>query len=138
MRWTAVAAAVVVMLVTACGGGSGGDGLYGGGDEPSGGPAAGAPAPGGALTVSQALDSASGEPLLVQGAVVAAAGQPVRLCELLAESYPPQCGGASLIVEGLDVAALEGMETASDVTWGQAELLGTVADGVLTVSSTSI
>lgn len=46
-------------------------------------------------------------------------GETARLCELLAESYPPQCGGASLIVEGLDVTEYDTQE-ASGVRWTDA------------------
>ncbi len=41
----------------------------------------------------------------------------VWLCELLAESSPPQCGGASLVVEGLDLGTMEGLTTNQNVTW---------------------
>lgn len=62
------------------------------------------------------------------------AGEGVRLCEALAESFPPQCGGRSLRVEGPlpDVAWSE----AEGVRWtdGQVELRGEVEDGTLVLS----
>ena len=38
-----------------------------------------------------------------------------RLCEALAESFPPQCGGASLIVEGLVLGLVAGLERSGGV-----------------------
>ena len=59
----------------------------------------------------------------------------------LAESYPPQCGGASLVVEGLELASVESLTTPAEpeyahTSWTNApvELYGVVADGVLAVS----
>ncbi|MBM3141116.1 MAG: hypothetical protein FJZ92_13150 [Chloroflexi bacterium] len=67
---------------------------------------------------------------------MARAGE-VRLCEALAESMPPQCGGSSLRVEGLDLAELAGLERASGVTWSSRplQLLGRVAGDVLRVEA---
>ena len=62
----------------------------------------------GPLTVEQALSSSPEEPVTVTGFVVAPEGQPVRLCSALLESYPPQCGEPSLVVEGLDLDAIAG------------------------------
>ena len=57
------------------------------------------------------------------------------LCELLAESYPPQCGGSSVRVEGLDLESVAGLKTAEGVTWsdGVVRLTGRLRDGVLTI-----
>jgi hypothetical protein len=134
-----VAALTAAAVVAAgCGGGAGG------GSSSSSTPGAGAPAPGGGLTVGKALASTSEEPLLVRGALIAPDGGEVRLCELVLESYPPQCGGASLVVRGVDLSQLDGLTHTNDpslaqVTWSEGEisLLGTVRDGVLTVSQTS-
>jgi len=40
-----------------------------------------------------------------------------RLCELLAESLPPQCGGATLDVDLASLADLGPLEVAQGVTW---------------------
>ncbi len=76
----------------------------------------------------------------VRGHVVAPEGGPVRLCEALAESYPPQCGGSSLTVEGLDLASVPGLTSTGDpalaqVRWseGEVELTGVVTGGILRV-----
>ena len=96
----------------------------------------GAPVPGGALSVAEALESELDEPLLVEGALVAV-GDEVRLCSALAESYPPQCGGPSLLVQGLELETVEGLTREGVVAWAEsASVLGTVTDGVLTVTDT--
>jgi len=102
-------------------------------DEPTS-PPSSAMGPG--ISIADALASDSDQPLLVNGAIVATTTD-VRLCEVLLESYPPQCGGDYLIVEGLDLSTIDGLEEASGVSWTDFafQLLGTVQDGVLTVNS---
>jgi hypothetical protein len=68
------------------------------------------------LTVSEALNATPGSTITVRGYVIATAGTTL-LCEMLAESYPPQPGGAQMVLEGLDIAALLGTETAGDTAW---------------------
>jgi len=96
-------------------------------------------------TIEQAIASTLQGPLMVKGYLVAPEGGPVRLCSALLESYPPQCGEPSLVVEGLDLATVEGLAQTSEpdlaqVTWSDAEIsiLGDVEDGVITVSQTSL
>jgi hypothetical protein len=97
----------------------------------------GAPVPGGALTVAEALESELDEPLLVEGALVAVADE-VRLCSALAESFPPQCGGPSLPVQGLDLETVEGLAREGVVAWAEsASVLGTVEDGILKITQTA-
>ena len=56
------------------------------------------------------------------------------LCDAIAESYPPQCPGVSLLVEGLKLEEVDGLQRASGVAWsGRTQLLGVVADGKITV-----
>ena len=95
------------------------------------------------LTVEQALAAEPGQTINVQGFVVATAEQTV-LCSALAESYPPQAGGASLTVEGLDLGTLVGLSTTAgqegvaEVTWSDywVTLTGVIKDDVLTVQAT--
>ena len=91
------------------------------------------------ITIAQALDSDLDEPLLVNGFLVAT-GDEVRLCEALAESFPPQCRGDSLLVEGLDLASIDGLQDEGEVRWTDEpiQLLGSVNDGTLTVDTTSL
>lgn len=87
------------------------------------------------MTVSRALGEPDGTRVAVNGYLVAAEGEDIVLAEALAESYPPQAGGAVLVVEGLDPAAVPGAINDMGVTWtdGAIRLVGIVADGVLTV-----
>ena len=133
----ALLAVVLALAAAACGGGSSGDAA------PA--PSAGSPIPGGGLTIEEAIASTLEGPLMVKGYLVAPEGGPVRLCSALLESYPPQCGEPSLVVEGLDLATVEGLTSTSEpdlaqVTWSDAEIsiLGDVEDGVITVSQTSL
>lgn len=108
----------------------------------SSGPAvsAGAPAPGGGLSIDDALASTLDEPLLVTGFLVRTATE-TRLCSALAESFPPQCGGSSLVVDGLDEATLpDGLTREGDVTWSETpvSLLGAVDDGTITVEPSAL
>ena len=104
-----------------------------------GGAAACGGGPTGTLTVSEALAGGGGE-VTVRGSLLAPAGEPVRLCSALLESYPPQCGEPSLVVRGLDLQGLGGLASTEDpalaqVTWsnGQLDLSGTLDGDVLTV-----
>jgi len=70
-------------------------------------------------------------------------GTGLRSCSVLAESFPPQCGGASLMVDGFDFDRmielpeyeLIQVETSAGVTWtdGHVTLFGEVVDGNLVV-----
>ena len=119
-----------------------------GGEDPAvGDPGAGSTVPqtsglgaGPAISIDEALASGSEEPLLVAGNLLALDDE-VRLCSALAESFPPQCGGASLHVVGLKLAEVDGLITEGDVSWTDRpiELLGVVdndtqaKDDILTV-----
>ena len=90
---------------------------------------------GAVVFIDDALASDSDEPLVVSGNLLAQ-GDDVRLCSALAESFPPQCGGSSLVVEGLVLEEVDGLVTEGDVSWTDRpiELRGVVSDGTLTVS----
>ena len=89
------------------------------------------------LSIAEALDSNLKDPLLVNGHLHVQNNQ-VRLCEVLAESLPPQCGGGILVVKGLDLKKMDGLTSAGSVTWSDqlVQVLGTVKGEVLTVSET--
>ena len=60
------------------------------------------------------------------------------LCSVLAESFPPQCGGAMLEVDGLvDETITVEISEAQGVRWTDetVSLFGTVTDGRLTVDA---
>lgn len=86
------------------------------------------------LTVSEALGATPGSTVTVRGYVIATAGVTL-LCEMLAESYPPQPGGAQMALEGLDIAVLGGTESAGDTTWtrDQHDVTGIATGDVLRV-----
>jgi hypothetical protein len=123
-----LAALLAAVALAGCGGDD---------DDAAGGDTSPAPtAPvGPGISIEEALESDSTEPFLVKGNLLVLDGQ-ARLCSALAESFPPQCGGASLLVTGLDVAQVEGLMVEQDVMWTDRpiQLAGTVADGILTVS----
>jgi hypothetical protein len=96
------------------------------------------------LTIEQALVAKPGQAIKVQGAIVAigtGADAQVVLASVLLESYPPQAGGATLPVRGLDLESLVGLSSTADhpelaqVTWSDywLTLEGSMVDGVLTV-----
>lgn len=88
-----------------------------------------------AISIEEALENDSGEPVRVTGNLLVLGGE-ARLCSALAESFPPQCGGASLAVTGLEPEGLEDLQVEGDVMWTDRpiELVGTVSDGTLAVS----
>ncbi len=87
------------------------------------------------ITVGVALITNLTGPLLINGQLHDENGR-VRLCEVLAESFPPRCAGKYLVVEGLDLMTIGGLITEGSVTWsGQTvQVLGTVEGEVLTVA----
>ncbi len=89
------------------------------------------------ITVGVALISNLTGPLLDNGQLHVENGR-VRLCEVLAESFPPRCAGKYLVVEGLDLMTIGGLITEGSVTWSDqtVQVLGTVEGEVLTVAGT--
>jgi hypothetical protein len=68
-----------------------------------------------ALSVAQAVAVGEGD-VLVEGPLWAK-GDDVRLCDAVAESYPPQCPSGYLEVRGLDLATVKDLKEASGVRW---------------------
>ncbi|GAB4251756.1 MAG: hypothetical protein Kow00129_12630 [Thermoleophilia bacterium] len=96
--FTVAAALLLAALFTS---GCGGD------SEDSAGPGPEEPAP--LLTVEEALSGEEGTFVRVRGTLfVDEAG--VRLCSAVLESYPPQCGGATLELEELDLDRIVALE----------------------------
>jgi hypothetical protein len=97
------------------------------------------------ISIDDALASGSDEPQLVTGNLLVQDDE-VRLCSALAESFPPQCGGASLHVVSLDLEEVDGLITEGEVSWTDRpiELLGVVEndtqgkDDILTVSENAL
>ena len=90
------------------------------------------------LSVSEAIAYEGSQPIAVHGYVVRTP-ESAQLCEALAESYPPQCGGANLIL--VNPAATDGLPLLEDgaVQWlpDIVVLIGTVTETELTIQTTS-
>ena len=73
-------------------------------------------------------------PFLVSGFLVVD-GDGARLCEALAESFPPQCGGTSVPLQPAEPPAGATTTTEGDVTWSDQPVLveGELVDGVFVV-----
>jgi hypothetical protein len=125
---------LAVLALTACGGGD--NDAEPQPAQPQGSAGLGA---GPGISIDEALASDSAEPLLVNGNLLAQ-GEEIRLCSALAESFPPQCGGSSLQVEGLKLEEVDSLVTEGDASWTDRpiQLLGTVEDDTLVVSSTAV
>jgi hypothetical protein len=128
--FTLLATLLAAAALAGCGGDESSDDAGGSSVPQTSGIAAGP-----AVSIHDALAADSDEPLLVSGNLLAL-GDEIRLCSALAESFPPQCGGASLHVDGLEVAEVDGLITEGDVSWTDRpiELLGVVENDTLTVS----
>lgn len=89
----------------------------------------GATASGPGISVVEAIGQAGGGPVLVNGALFIDEEGGVLLCEAIAESFPPQCGGARLEVQGLDPDGQQ-LEEANGVRWSEStQLFGRVVAG---------
>lgn len=71
------------------------------------------------ISVSDALLAEDGQEVVVSGALFVDLDGGVQLCEAIAESFPPQCGGNRIEVEGLDLAGVAGLQAANGVQWAE-------------------
>ena len=92
----------------------------------------------GGLTISEALETDATGIIAVKGFVVAV-GDQVQLCEALAESFPPQCGGPSIQLDGLDQIDPDELKTEGDVSWTDltVTVFGELSDGMLVATPLS-
>jgi len=81
------------------------------------------------LTVGQALAAASGQDIKVSGYVVSVDGKMV-LASALAESFPPQAGGNTVPLAGLDMRKLVGLSAVAAQA-GAPQVIWTEYSGVL-------
>ena len=80
-----------------------------------------------AIGVDEALVAEHGARVVVSGALFVDADGTIRLCDAIAESFPPQCGGNRIVVEGLDLADVPGLEQANGVRWAEsAQVVGSI------------
>jgi hypothetical protein len=79
------------------------------------------------ISIEGAIGSGGDQPLLVNGALFVDPEGRALLCDAIAESFPPQCGGLRLEVHGLDPGSLADLQEENGVRWAeQVQLLGTV------------
>ena len=125
-----LASLLIVLLLAACTAGQGPDDPTDSDDSP---PASAAP--GDAVTLVIADDAAVDGPgisvadalghratddmVLVTGALFIEDDGTVRLCDAVLESFPPQCGGDRLVVEGLDLDVIADLQDANGVRWAE-------------------
>jgi len=121
----ALIAVALPLLLAACGGA--GDDQVGPSATAGGHPddpvlviADGDPDVGSGLSVEQALTHRATDDLVsVAGALFVDPDGTVRLCDAIAESFPPQCGGARIVVQGLDLDAIANLQTEGEVSWAE-------------------
>jgi hypothetical protein len=76
------------------------------------------------LSVAEALTHGPTDDLVtVTGALFVDPDGTVRLCDAIAESFPPQCGGERIEVQGLDLAAVPELQEADGVRWAESVTL---------------
>ncbi|MEZ4503745.1 MAG: hypothetical protein R3C39_14065 [Dehalococcoidia bacterium] len=91
------------------------------------------------LSIAEARATSAQAPLLVNGYVVADASG-MRYCEVLLESFPPQCGGDSFVLEGLDLDNHPEYRREGEVTWSenQVQLLGSLEGDTFTADELAL
>ena len=91
----------------------------------------------GGLTIPDAIAYGGDEIVAVKGFVVRN-DQTDAFCELLAESYPPQCGGASLTIVNPEATDAMVLQEAGGVQWSDeyVTLFGRISNGRLTIDTT--
>lgn len=114
----------------------------GSGDEPIDLDADGAPVSARGLSVQEVLSTSIDGGFAIYAFYLEDAGGP-RLCDVLAESFPPQCGGDSIAVDasatdGISAIAGDGaVTTEQGVTWTDQplSLIGEVVDGTFVLDA---
>lgn len=98
----------------------------------------GMPIAGGGLSVADALATDTDGPIAVVGFLIQDADG-ARLCDLLAESLPPQCGGASIELSDISTIDPDELKTAQGVTWTDfpVTVIGEIAGSVFNVTPMS-
>ena len=80
------------------------------------------------LSVADALEhQATDDIVTVSGALFVDADGTMWLCDAIAESFPPQCGGDRIEVEGLEPGDVPNLQEEQDVRWSESvTLVGSV------------
>jgi hypothetical protein len=83
------------------------------------------------VAIEDVIEADTDVSVRVRGPAFRVAGT-TRICSAILESFPPQCGEPSLVVEGWDIDSAERARTEGSVTWVEdVELAGPIHDGVL-------
>jgi hypothetical protein len=73
------------------------------------------------ISVAEALGHrASDDLVVVTGALFVDRDGVALLCDAIAESFPPQCGGDRIEVQGLDLDGVPGLQEEGGVRWAEA------------------
>jgi hypothetical protein len=102
------------------------------GDQRLADPAAGAMLAGpSAPNVADLLADTTGEPVVGAGYLFVDPDGAARLCEAIAESFPPQCGPPSIPVTNLPPELVDGLASKDGLRWSDepVQLIGRVTDG---------
>jgi hypothetical protein len=76
------------------------------------------------MSVADALGhQATDDLVFVTGALFVDPDGTVRLCDAIAESFPPQCGGERIEVQGLDLASIANLQDENGVQWAEGVIL---------------
>lgn len=76
------------------------------------------------ISVAEALGhQATDDIVTVTGALFVDPDGTVRLCDAIAESFPPQCGGDRIEVQGLDLASVANLQDENGVQWSESVTL---------------
>lgn len=91
-----------------------------------------------ALSIADALSYKGSEPIAVAGFVVRTS-ESSRLCDALAESYPPQCAGKRIEITNPDATDAIQLVEEGNVQWSpeRVTVIGTVASEGFTIDATS-
>ena len=86
-------------------------------------------------TIQAVSAAGTAGPVAVAGFIVAV-GDDLKLCEALAESFPPQCGGSSIPITSLEQVDPDDLQSEGDVTWTDyaVTLFGEMVDGTLVIT----
>lgn len=91
----------------------------------------------GGISVADALKYEGDQPVAVQGYLVLVAGS-ANLCSILAESFPPQCGGDRLVITNSEATSGAALIEEGDVQWSEepVTVFGEVSGDHFTIDST--
>ena len=89
------------------------------------------------MRVEEAVARGARGDVRLSGFLVGRVEGELRLCAEMLQSYPPQCGGSSVVVRGLRRGDLAKLRADQGGLWsdGEVELSGSLEGGVLTVSA---